>query len=327
MTLLQEYLSFFRTMHQTGQFYLYAAWPVQDKNPVWLYLHQLAPETTTFTEVVNVFVHTQHPMYGALRVEKNGQQGILMAMAPDTPDFYKALSVILTDVDWGIVDALPRFDEKGLLVMDMDSTAIAMECIDAIAQDYGCGNHVQAITERAMQGQLSFEDSLQQRLHCLKGMPYQRLETMAEDLPIRTGLKALVDDLQQKNWSVIAVSGGFAPFTTELHKQLGLDAIFGNTLDVENGCLTGTVQGELIDACAKAKILTQWMQHLSISRMQVIAIGDGANDLKMLAGAGIAIGMHAKPCVREHVRMHIHRDDFAAVHLCCHALHEVQKWQ
>ena len=125
----------------------------------------------------------------------------------------------------------------------------------------------------------------------------------------------------------MAVSGGFAPFTTELKKQLGLDAVFGNTLAVNNGCLTGNMTSSLIDATAKETILKEQMQHLKIERQQVIAIGDGANDLDMLAAAGLTIGMHAKPRVTECVHIHICQDDFDAVRLCFYALEQVQKWR
>ena len=168
MTTAEQYASFFdeHSLHKSNTFYPYATWPSQ-KAVVWLYMHQVSLHTPLFAEFIDLLITHTPEIQGAMRVRQHQQQGLLIALLPCSPAFAQALHLLLVDKDWGFIENIPDFTQKGLLIMDMDSTAIAMECIDEVAQAYGCGAQVQAITEQAMQGYLGFEESLKQRLQCL----------------------------------------------------------------------------------------------------------------------------------------------------------------
>ena len=200
-----------------------------------------------------------------------------------------------------------KLSEPGLLVMDMDSTAITIECIDEIAALAGVGPQVAAVTARAMNGELDFAASLIARVATLKGAPQSVLQQVATDLPLMPGLVALVSRLQQQHWRVAIASGGFTYFTDVLQQRLGLNATFANVLEIENGLLTGKVSGDIVDACSKARAVTELAERYGITAEQTVAIGDGANDLPMLKTAALGVAFHAKPKVQQAVSARINR--------------------
>lgn len=189
--------------------------------------------------------------------------------------------------------------EIRLLITDMDSTLIAIECIDEIADMLGIKPQVSVITEAAMRGELDFSSSLNKRVSLLKGLSVDRLQQVYDErLRLNPGADAMLFGLKQLNIKTALVSGGFTFFTDQLKSSIGLDYTLANRLEIENGFLTGSVLGDIVDAEAKAQLLISLCNRLGINRNQVIAMGDGANDLLMLAEAGLSIAYHAKPAVQ-----------------------------
>ncbi|KKO45691.1 HAD family hydrolase [Arsukibacterium ikkense] len=188
--------------------------------------------------------------------------------------------------------------QPGLLVMDMDSTAISIECIDEIAALAGVGPQVAAVTARAMNGELDFAASLTERVAALKNAPQSILQQVVTDLPLMPGLTELVSYLHQMQWQVAIASGGFTYFTDVLKQQLGLSATVANVLEIDNGLLTGRVVGDIVDANTKARVVTELAARYNIAAGQTVAIGDGANDLPMLKTAALGVAFHAKPKVQ-----------------------------
>ena len=206
-------------------------------------------------------------------------------------------------LDYGFVPNGLKLANFGLLVMDMDSTLIAIECIDEVADMQGLKPQVAAITEAAMRGEMEFAESLRRRVALLKGLDEQALQHVYDErLRLSTGAEAMLKALQTHGIKTLLLSGGFKFFTDRLKARLGLDYAHANTLEIANGKLTGKVLGEILDAQGKADWLVKIRDELSLKPEQVIAMGDGANDLKMMAQAGISIAYHAKPVVREQAR-------------------------
>ncbi|MBV1912926.1 MAG: phosphoserine phosphatase SerB [Cycloclasticus sp.] len=190
-------------------------------------------------------------------------------------------------------------EQVRLLVTDMDSTLISIECIDEIADMLGIKPQVSAITEAAMRGELDFEESLTQRVALLKGLPIDKLQRVYDErLKLNPGAEELISYLKKANIKLALVSGGFTFFTDKLKERLGLDYTLANTLGIEKGCLTGKVSGNIIGAQAKADLLSSLSAELQIEPHQVMAMGDGANDLLMMDIAGLSVAYHAKPTVQ-----------------------------
>ncbi|HAP24518.1 MAG TPA: phosphoserine phosphatase SerB, partial [Achromobacter sp.] len=191
-----------------------------------------------------------------------------------------------------------------VLAMDMDSTLINIECIDEIAGVVGVKDKVSEITEAAMRGEIKdFSESLRRRVALLEGAPAGALDEVYEEkLRLNPGAERLITTAQAAGIKVLLVSGGFTFFTERLRARLNLDSAHANTLEIENGVLTGRVLGHILDADAKATHLREFARTHGASTDQIIAMGDGANDLKMLANAGFPVAYHAKPLVRQQTR-------------------------
>jgi len=193
----------------------------------------------------------------------------------------------------------PRLSQPGLLFMDMDSTLIRCECIDEIAGFLGIKDQISEITERAMRGELDFAASLTERVQLLSGLDAAVLEQVYEQcIELTEGAEALIDTLQQHNWKVGLVSGGFTYFTDKLKPRLGLDFTRSNVLEIIDGKITGNIIGDIVDAETKRRCLIEQAEIHSIPMSQTVAIGDGANDLPMIHAAGLGIAFHAKPKVQ-----------------------------
>ncbi len=202
-------------------------------------------------------------------------------------------------LDAGWVPADRRITDFGLLVMDMDSTLITIECIDEIADMQGLKPQVSAITEAAMRGEIDFAESLRRRVSLLAGLDESALQRVYDErLQLSPGAETLLGAAQAAGIRTLLVSGGFTFFTERLKPRLGLDYTAANTLEAVGGKLTGRVLGDIVDAQGKADWLNRVRTELKLGREQVIAMGDGANDLRMMAEAGVSIAYHAKPVVR-----------------------------
>ncbi len=203
-------------------------------------------------------------------------------------------------LDCAYVPANARLSDFGLVVMDMDSTLITIECIDEIADMLGIKPEVSAITESAMRGEIDFSESLRRRVALLSGLDESALSRVYEErLRLSPGAEVMLKKLKSLGIRTLLVSGGFTFFTEKLKSRLGLDFTASNRLEIAEGKLTGRVLGEIVDASGKAYWLNRVREMLYLPKEAVIAIGDGANDLKMLAEAGAGIAYHAKPVVRE----------------------------
>jgi len=202
------------------------------------------------------------------------------------------------DVDVAVSrGGLLRFAKK-LVQLDVDSTLITQEVIELLAMKAGVGDEVIRITEAAMRGELDFEQSLRARVMLLKGLPASTLLDVASELVFTPGAKTLIATLQKLGHTVSVVSGGFSNVIAPMISSLGIVHFRANTLSVSNGVLTGELEGPIIDRAAKATALRDFAAMESVTMEQTVAIGDGANDLDMIAAAGLGIAFNAKPAVR-----------------------------
>lgn len=203
-------------------------------------------------------------------------------------------------IDYGFVPAGRKLSDFGLLVMDMDSTLISIECIDEIADMQGLKPQVAEITESAMRGEIDFAESLRRRVALLEGLDERALlRVYDERLKLNPGAEQMLAAMKNNGIRTMLVSGGFLFFTERLKPRLGLDYTHANQLEIVDGKLTGKVLGRVFDAQGKADWLVKIREQLGLRPEQVIAMGDGANDLKMMAIAGVSVAYHAKPVVRE----------------------------
>ena len=211
----------------------------------------------------------------------------------------KALAdfALANKIEAALIQNAPKLEMPGLLVMDMDSTTIEIECIDEIAKLAGVGEQVSAVTELAMQGELDFAQSLYQRVATLKDSPEQILADVAKNIPLMAGLETLITELKKYNWRIAVASGGFTYFADHLKEMLALDDTFANVLEIVDGKLTGKVLGGVVDAQVKADSLNLLAEKYQIPSTQTVAMGDGANDLVMMAAASFGVAFHAKPIV------------------------------
>ncbi|RUO57325.1 phosphoserine phosphatase SerB [Pseudidiomarina insulisalsae] len=192
-----------------------------------------------------------------------------------------------------------NLQRPGLVVFDMDSTLITIECIDELAALVGKKDQVSVVTEAAMRGELDFAQSLRARVELLAGVKQQQLAQLFQPIPLSQGARQLVQWLHDKGWYAAVVSGGFTWFTEQLAREINLDAQQANRLLWHNAMLTGEVAEPIVDAASKARFLQELAQRWSIPLANTVAVGDGANDRDMLEVAGYGVAYCAKPALRE----------------------------
>jgi phosphoserine phosphatase len=188
---------------------------------------------------------------------------------------------------------------RRLVAFDMDSTLVEAEVIDELAKLAGVGDRVSAITERAMRGEIDFSESFRTRVALLEGLEESALAKVAQQLKITEGAEHLITTLRTLGYRTAILSGGFTYFARHLQARLGLDYVFANELDIADGKVTGRIKGDIVDGARKAELLRQLANEMNIDLQQVIAVGDGANDLPMLSIAGLGIAFRAKPLVQK----------------------------
>lgn len=201
--------------------------------------------------------------------------------------------------------------QPGLCVMDGDATLINEETIDELARYAGVGERVAAITARAMNGELDFKAALRERVALLKGMDSAIVQRTAEQLTFTHGAKQLIDTLHKHGWKIGVVSGGFHEVVDTLADEIGVDMVLANRLGVADNTLTGDLVGEIVTKERKREQMLEWAQQLHVPTSQILALGDGANDIPMLQAAGLGIAFCAKPHVQEQVAYQINTRDLS----------------
>ena len=204
-------------------------------------------------------------------------------------------------------------NKRYLVVLDVDSTLIENEVIELLAANAGSLEQVTAITERAMRGELDFEQSLRERVATLAGLPESLFDQVRKEVTVTRGVPELIAGVKAAGGHVGVVSGGFHEILDPLAEHLRLDFWRANRLEVKNGQLTGRVLGEVVDAAAKAQALIEWAETTQTPITRTVAIGDGANDLKMMEAAGLSIAFNAKPIVRERAAVILDERDLSRV--------------
>ena len=189
--------------------------------------------------------------------------------------------------------------DKRLIVFDMDSTIVDAEIIDEIARAAGVGDEVKKITKMAMNGEINFDEALKERVKLLKGLPVRVLEKIYSEVKLTPGAKELIQSLKSAGYKTALISGGFTYFTEKIKKELGFDYAFGNELEIKDGKLTGKIKGRIINAEEKARIIEELAKKEGISKENIVAVGDGANDRIMLKNAGLGIAFNAKKALKE----------------------------
>lgn len=273
-------------------------------NTVLLYARQLNDDQCT------QFTHQSH----AQLIKRTDYLGYQLAFfSSEQPACTLRVLAAEYQADIADLDIVTRLSQPGLLVMDMDSTAIKIECIDEIAKLAGTGEVVSAITASAMRGELDFEQSLRKRVGTLKDAPERILQIVRENLPLMDGFEEMVRVLKQHHWKLAIASGGFDYFADYLKERYQLDFAAANQLEIIDGKLTGNVLGKVVDAQYKANTLAQLKSQYTISEQQTVAIGDGANDLLMIQDAALGVALHAKPKVQEQAKFVINFADLTAL--------------
>ena len=247
------------------------------------------------------------PLEGVEQQSKASVELSVRGNLPDATDFRRELLHLASEMDIDIAyqeDNMFRRTRR-LVAFDMDSTLIEAEVIDELAIAAGVGEQVAEITERAMRGEIDFTESFKARVALLKGLDESVLEGIAESLRITEGAENLVSTLKQLGYKTAILSGGFTYFGHYLQRKLGIDYVHANELVIRDGRVTGEVEGIVVDGKRKAELLRQIAEREGLDMEQVIAVGDGANDLPMLSIAGLGIAFRAKPIVRENAKQSI----------------------
>ena len=220
----------------------------------------------------------------------------------------------LKNIDFAILDSYKALNEFSLCVMDMDSTLISIECIDEIADMCGKKEDVALITKSAMMGEIDFSQSLIKRVSLLEGLGEEMLfKVIEERLKFNEGTQAWIKACLKNNVKTVLVSGGFDYFANYVKSKLGIEVAISNQLEIKDKKLTGKVLGRIVNDEVKAQTVRDFQSKLNIDRSKTIVIGDGANDLKMLAEAQYSIAYHAKPIVQEKARFKFNHSDFKGV--------------
>jgi len=237
---------------------------------------------------------------GASAVEPRPPQVVRLKGTSRTPEFDALIPLIEAEkLDWAFIESGKRLSDFGLICFDMDSTLITIECIDELADFAGKKEEVSAVTEAAMRGEIDYRESLRQRLALLAGLDARVLaRVFGERLLLSAGARELLEACQNAGLRTAILSGGFTYFTERLRIELGFDFATSNELEISGGKLTGRVVGDIVDASAKAHHLARLTDELGLKKEQVIACGDGANDLMMMAQAGLSVAFRAKPATR-----------------------------
>jgi phosphoserine phosphatase len=237
------------------------------------------------------------PLVQAKRVEPIGLGAFRLRSS--TPNAAVARWAEQRQVDYAFMPQGRRFADLKLVAMDMDSTLITIECIDELGDLAGRKAEIAAITARAMRGEIEYRESLRRRVAALSGLAEDSLTRVYEErVRLTPGADALIGACKEHGVRVLLVSGGFAFFTDRLKARLGLDHTISNVLEVKGGKLTGALIGEIVDADAKAAKFREVLLELKATREESVAIGDGANDLKMMKEAGVSVAFRAKPVVQ-----------------------------
>lgn len=234
------------------------------------------------------------------------------AIAGDITPEYKII-VDELGLDYVEIKDIPDLSTPGIILFDMDSTAIEIECIDEVAKLAGVGKQVSEVTERAMQGELDFKESLLQRVGSLAGADEAILAKVKSELPFMPEIRELVATMQKYGWKAAIASGGFTYFSDYLKEELNLVHAQSNQLEIRNGKLTGNVIGDIVSAETKAEILVELADKYDIEISNTVAVGDGANDLVMMEAAGLGIAYHAKPKVQQQAQAAIRHADLGGV--------------
>ena len=202
---------------------------------------------------------------------------------------------------------------KGLLVMDVDSTLIEEEVIDLLGEKAGLGEKISEITEAAMSGELDFKEALKERVALLSGLRTTIFDEIYKEIHLTNGATGLIETLHGRGWKVGVVSGGFHEIVDKLAVDLKLDYVFANRFAVQEGYLTGETYGTIVDKSFKLERLKQWAKENKLDLSEVVAVGDGANDIPMLNAAGLGIAFCAKPAVKAAVAYHIDKRNLLMV--------------
>jgi phosphoserine phosphatase len=237
---------------------------------------------------------------GASTVAPRPPQVVCIKDATRTPEFDSLIPLIEAEkLDWAFIEPDRKLSDFGLICFDMDSTLITIECIDELADFAGKKEEVSAVTEAAMRGEIDYSESLRRRLSLLAGLDARVLSRVyGERLLLSPGARELLEAAQNAGLRTAILSGGFTYFTERLRIELGFDFATSNELEISGGKLTGRVSGDIVDAAAKAHHLARLTAELGLKKEQVIACGDGANDLLMMAEAGLSVAFRAKPATR-----------------------------
>ncbi len=237
---------------------------------------------------------------GATAVEPRPPQVVRLRGAARRTEFDALIPLIEAErLDWAFIAPGKKLADFGLIAFDMDSTLITIECIDELADFAGKKAEVSAVTESAMRGEIDYRESLRRRLALLAGLDARVLARVyGERLLLSHGARELLAAAQAAGLRTAILSGGFTYFTERLRIELGFDFATSNELEISGGKLTGRVVGDIVDASAKAHHLCRLRDELGLAREQVIACGDGANDLLMMAEAGLSVAFRAKPATR-----------------------------
>jgi phosphoserine phosphatase len=271
-----------------------------------------APNSTTLTaETLNTFAEAMPTLPAADRL---GDEAVQYAIAPDMVGIADAMQDRFGDMTIDINRVSDAARRKKMLIADLESTIIEQECLDELAKHIGKEEVIADITARAMRGELDFEPALKERVAMLKGLPESALQELYDTgISLMPGAETLLATLRKHDVFCGLVSGGFAFFAARIADKLNFNRFQCNDLNLSNGVLTGTVIEPILGRAAKAEILTAWAAELGFAESDVLATGDGSNDLAMLGIAGMGVAFRAKPAVAQSARYRITHGDLTAL--------------